>query len=161
MHRKSHINCPGIQHDPSRWQAWNMTLSGLVFVIGLSSTLTALPTDLTWNPNEHFPRCIHYAANAYIQLLSSVLDPVIKVLNDGRLCFVEPVQAVVKYTEINAWDYEQGWIPDTFQFYFHSVTVWRKEMAYLIFFLTLSTIFLFSYTKLSTGEIILSRLLID
>jgi len=40
MHHKSHINCPGIQHDPSRWQASNMTLSGSVSVIGLSSTLT-------------------------------------------------------------------------------------------------------------------------
>ena len=43
------------------------------------------------NPNEHFPRCIHYAANAYIQLHYSTLDPVSKALNDGRLCFVEPV----------------------------------------------------------------------
>ena len=114
-----------------------------------------------WNPNEHFPRCIHYAANAYIQLLYSVLDPVSKALNDGRLCFVEPVQAVVRYAEINAWNDEQSWILDTFQFYFHSVTVWRNELAHLIFLLTLSTILFFSYTKFSIGEIILCSLLID
>jgi len=71
-------------------------------VTGLSNTLTALPTDLMCNLIEHFPRCIHYAANAYIQLLYSTLDPVRKALNDGRLCFVEPVQAVVRCTEINA-----------------------------------------------------------
>jgi len=71
-------------------------------VMWLSNTLTALPTDLMRNPNEHFPRCIHYAANAYIQLLYSTLDPVRKALNDGRLCFVQPMQAVVRCTEINA-----------------------------------------------------------
>ena len=89
--------------DPARSFALTGLKRGIVWlsVIGLCSTLTALPTDLMCNPNEHFPRCIHYAANAYIQLLYSTLDPVSKALNDGRLCFVEPVQAIERYTEKN------------------------------------------------------------
>jgi len=48
-------------------------------------------------------------------------------LNGGRLCFVEPVQTVVWYTEINARDNEQSWILDTCQLYFHSVNSVTKR----------------------------------
>ena len=30
------------------------------------------------NPTEHFPRCIHYAANAYVQLSVEYLTQLVK-----------------------------------------------------------------------------------